>query len=280
MDYTSVNKREKKEKSKIILYAMILCLIADEFFLRLLPKFVALIAKYSGQELRSSDLLTKYCMGIGVRVVGILVFIYLIRKMKFDRWFTYRIKKEYFLISWLFIIYIFTNIEIGDFGQVSIVTVLCMVLEAMCIGFFEELVFRGTILTMFLEKFHSTKKEIVFSVVTSSLIFGVFHLSNLFTNGNVIEVFSQVIYTFIIGIAFSALYVRTNNNLLWCCILHGLFDMASGFGDFTKVVEQEQAAAQETISIMPYLINIGLFLPLLVYSLFLLRKAECKIVTK
>lgn len=103
---------------------------------------------------------------------------------------------------------------------------------------------------------------------------GLIHLINLFTGALPIAVFSQVIYATIIGITFSALFLRTNKNILWCCILHSLYDIASGFGDFSTVVEQETTAAPATVSILPYLINICLFIPLLIYALFLLRKTE------
>lgn len=51
-----------------------------------------------------------------------------------------------------FLIYILVNIEVGHLQQVKPVTILCMILEAISIGFFEEIVFRGTMLPLFLEK--------------------------------------------------------------------------------------------------------------------------------
>lgn len=271
-----IDKREqnKKEIALLIIYALGLSVLANTFILRLLPKVVSNMSNYIGYELKSSDLLTKYCMGIGVRLVGILIFLYIIKKFDFYKLFTFKISKQYIIISWLFIGYIIANIELGDFNKVNVVTIICMIIETMSIGFFEEMVFRGTILPLFLEKWGKSKRGIFFSVLVSSGIFSILHLSNLFTGELPIAVFSQVIYTCIIGIAFSALFLRTNKNLLWCCLLHGFYDMASGFGDFSKVLNVDQEVSKELVSIVPYLINICLFIPLLIYSLFLLRKVE------
>ena len=126
--------------------------LLTHFILRLLPKVVSNISSYFGYELQASDLLTKYCMGIGVRLVGILIFLYIIKKIDFYKWFTFKIRKQYIIVSWLFLVYIIANIEIGDLNEVKFVTVICMMIEAMSIGFFEEMVFRGTILPLFLEK--------------------------------------------------------------------------------------------------------------------------------
>ncbi|MBE6024956.1 MAG: CPBP family intramembrane metalloprotease [Cellulosilyticum sp.] len=280
MQYKGEKEQNKKEIVLLIIYALGLSLLADIVILRVLPKVIANISSYFGYELQSSDLLTKYCMGIGVRLVGILIFLYLIKKLEIYKWFTFNVKGRYIAISWLFFVYIIANIEIGDFNEVRGVTVLCMMIEAMAIGFFEEMVFRGTILPLFLRQWGKNKRGIVFAVILSSGIFGIFHLTNLFTAALPIAVFSQVIYASIIGIAFSALLLRTNKNLLWCCLLHGFYDMASGFGDFSKVIEVGQSVSQKVVSITPYLINIGLFIPLLIYGLFLLRKVEIGIVNK
>jgi len=271
---TDKKNENKKEIALLIIYALGICLLANIFILRLLPKVISNISGYLGYELLASDLLTKYCMGIGVRLIGILMFLYIIKKLDLYKWFTFKVKGEYIAISWLFFVYIIANIEIGDFNQVGFVTILGMIIEAMFIGFFEEMVFRGTMLPLFLKKWGGSKPGIVFSVLASSGIFGAFHLSNLFTGNLPIAVFSQVIYASIIGIAFSVLFLRTNKNLLWCCLLHGFYDMASGFGDFSNVLDVNQTVSQEVVSIIPYLINVCLFIPLLIYSLFLLRKVK------
>lgn len=65
-------------------------------------------------------------------------------------------------------------------------------------------------------------------------------------------------------------------NIIWCCVLHSLYDMASGFGDFSVINEVSQKASQPVESIIPYLMNTVSFLPLLIYGLFLMRNMKEK----
>lgn len=271
MKETSSNK---KDILVFIMKILALVLFTDVFILRLLPKGIAFIAKQMGTELLSSDLLTKYCMGIGVRAFGILVIVLIMLKSNMLKTFTYKLKLKAVLISWMFIIYIIANIEIGDFSHTNVLTVVCMMVEAMTIGIFEEFVFRGTMFPMFLKMMGQKRNGVLLAVLSSSIVFGLFHLSNLLTGASVAGTLTQVVYSSIIGIAFSALLLRTNMNLIWCSILHGLFDMASGFGDFVNVAEESKEAASQTVSMLPYLLNLALFIPLLIYGLFIIRRKK------
>lgn len=81
---------------------------------------------------------------------------------------------------------------------------------------FEEVVFRGIVLTVFLGKY-SERKAIVFS----SLGFGLMHLLNL-TNGlEPVWVMGQVVWAFILGLFYGYLFVRTRS-LLPLMIFHYL----------------------------------------------------------
>lgn len=77
----------------------------------------------------------------------------------------------------------------------------------------EELIFRGIIITLLLKKF-STRKVIIINGV----IFGFFHLANLGV-GNGILTLGQVIYTTGFGISLGYLYLKTSN-LIPCILAH------------------------------------------------------------
>jgi membrane protease YdiL (CAAX protease family) len=156
-----------------------------------------------------------------------------------------------------------------------------MVISCVFVGLFEEILFRGTILPILLSKWGNSRKQIYGCVILSSSLFGVFHLTNLLNDVPPITVFVQVFYATVIGIAFAAIYIRTNNNLLWCVILHALYDIATEIGDViasgmesTEGVADKAASVVTTTSIdvVPYLVEQLVFIPLLLYSLFLLRK--------
>lgn len=261
-----------KKIFKILGSTILIIFVADIIFLSALPKLVAYISKNMGYHLDSSNLMIKYSMGIGVRLVGLILFLYILKKTEIIKWYSCKMNINYLKLSWLFFIYICVNLEISSASNMNIMPVIFMIVESLIIGLYEETVFRGLVLPLFLRKWGINNKQIMISVILSSVIFGLFHISNLFTGASFIEVVIQVCYTTIMGIAFSALLLRTKGNLLWCGMIHGLYNMASGFGDFDPTVHVVNQSI--TISILPYLLNLLLFIPLLIYGLFLLRRVS------
>ncbi|MGH4118022.1 CPBP family intramembrane glutamic endopeptidase [Clostridium sp.] len=142
------------------------------------------------------------------------------------KWFKWNFNKGYFAVSWLFFIYIILNFEYTTISSNMISAVVMMIISNLFIGLYEEMVFRGLILSLMFRHWGKTKNEIYFSVVFTSIIFGVFHFINLFSGSSFIAVGTQVIYAIIVGIYFSALLLRTKNNLLGCALLHGFYNIA------------------------------------------------------
>ena len=81
---------------------------------------------------------------------------------------------------------------------------------------FEEVAFRGIVLTVFLSKY-SERKSIIFS----SLGFGLMHLLNLTNGRELVWVMGQVVWAFIIGLFYGYVFVRTQS-LLPPMIVHYL----------------------------------------------------------
>ena len=69
---------------------------------------------------------------------------------------------------------------------------------------FEEVAFRGIVLTVFLSKY-SERKSIIFS----SLGFGLMHLLNLTNGADLVWVMGQVVWAFTIGLFYGYVFVRT-----------------------------------------------------------------------
>ena len=87
----------------------------------------------------------------------------------------------------------------------------------------EELVFRGVLLILVKDLFKNKPHAPIYVVATSALIFSLFHLTNLFGNGNVGGVLLQCLYTFLIGAMLSVTMLKLNN--IWLCVLiHAIFD--------------------------------------------------------
>lgn len=260
------------EKELVLIVALIF-LVGYVFILSLLPKGISKIFAIRGKKISSHDLRTKYVMGITVRILGVLVFLPILKYFGALQSFTYNINVNCWILSWLFFVYIIANLEIGSVKNATPGLVVLMALEGLAIGFYEEFLFRGVLLRQFMQVFATKRGGVICAVLLSSFAFGLFHLMNLRSSKNVVGVLTQVCYTTMMGVGFSALLIRTEWNLLWCGLIHGLYDIASGFGDFSAVRGEDRVVPQnKKVSIKPYLINMCLFIPLMIYGLFLLRK--------
>ncbi|MFX1549273.1 MAG: type II CAAX prenyl endopeptidase Rce1 family protein [Promethearchaeota archaeon] len=85
-------------------------------------------------------------------------------------------------------------------------------------GIWEEVAFRGVILNLQKNKY---KEWAV--VLINGIVFGLFHLTNLLSFPNSLDVYLQVIYAGCVGIALSYMFVKTKS-LLPCIITHYLFN--------------------------------------------------------
>lgn len=87
---------------------------------------------------------------------------------------------------------------------------------------FEEVVFRGIVLTVFLSRY-SERKSIIFS----SIGFGLMHLLNLAMGRDLLWVVGQIIWTFTIGLFYGYVFVKTRS-LLPSMIVHYLSNVFIG----------------------------------------------------
>ena len=99
-----------------------------------------------------------------------------------------------------------------------------LTLDALFIGAFEELAFRGTLLPLLLKKFGTTKKGFLWTVILSSAIFGLFHLLNLLEGAGIGATLLQVGYSFLIGGMCAIVYLKTGD-LIACILIHGVYDL-------------------------------------------------------
>ena len=92
-------------------------------------------------------------------------------------------------------------------------------------GIGEELSYRGITMNLLRDAIgNKTRKGLIISIVVSSLIFGLSHLTNLFVTDDVIGTIGQIICATGIGIMIAAIYARCKN--IWVTIiLHFLHDL-------------------------------------------------------
>lgn len=101
--------------------------------------------------------------------------------------------------------------------------VLLFALQCLLIGTFEETAFRGAVTLIMLEKHRGSTKQIFWSVVASSAVFGGIHLLNLFAGAGIGPTLQQVGYSFLIGGMCAVVMLRTRNVWL-AALLHGIYD--------------------------------------------------------
>lgn len=143
------------------------------------------------------------------------------------------------------IVLLTVNLWLGVVMNASPLETLLYVLSMLCIGFLEEMIFRGLL-------FHAMVKDSVKSaIIISSITFGIGHIMNLF-NGSGAELLPnllQVIYAIAIGFAFVMIYYKTKS-LIPCIVTHGLFNAASAFANKAEITSQNRIVSAAMIAII------------------------------
>ena len=118
------------------------------------------------------------------------------------------------------------NVFYGVGIYYSFIEIVLYVSTMLCVGFLEEIIFRGLL-------FNALKKDNINSaIIISSLTFGMGHIINLF-NGKEAELLPQilqVIYASAAGLVFVMVYM-TCESLLPVIFTHGVFNALSIFGN-------------------------------------------------
>ena len=119
-------------------------------------------------------------------------------------------------------------------NQSPLETVL-YILAMFCVGFLEELIFRGLL-------FQAMAKDGVKSaIIVSSVTFGIGHIVNLI-NGSGAEWLPnllQVVYAIAIGFAFVMIYCKTKS-LMPCILTHSIFNGLSAFANEAVMTPRRQ----------------------------------------
>ena len=119
-------------------------------------------------------------------------------------------------------------------NQSPLETVL-YILAMFCVGFLEELIFRGLL-------FQAMAKDGVKSaILVSSITFGIGHIVNLI-NGSGAQLLPnllQVMYAMAVGFAFVMIYCKTKS-LMPCIIVHSVFNGLSAFANEAVMTPRRQ----------------------------------------
>ncbi len=224
-------KKSNKKKRNIILFfiAMVIAMITFDIVMNELYPIIARMILYG-----------KY--GRSVIIEAVCAMIILIVVLLFKNSYIFSEKKNGFLKSLLIGGYItvyatmilalnITSLE----GNVNMLDLGSLMLFCLLIGIFEEFLCRGWIQNEFIERFASTRKQVILSIFLSSLIFGGIHISNIWVGGqSVIETMAQIIQATGMGFLLGSIYYRTKN--IWSVVfLHGYWDFALFLGEINII---------------------------------------------
>ena len=133
------------------------------------------------------------------------------------------------------IVLLTANLWYGVAMNLSPLETVLYILSMFCVGFLEELIFRGLL-------FQAMAKDGVRSaIIVSSVAFGIGHIVNLI-NGSGAGVLSnllQVVYAVAIGFAFVMIYVKSKS-LMPCILTHSLFNGLSAFANEAAMTPQRE----------------------------------------
>lgn len=124
------------------------------------------------------------------------------------------------------IVLISANLWYGVALNFTIIETILYVLSMFCVGFLEEIIFRGFLFNAM------AKNGVKSAVIVSSVTFGIGHIVNLI-NGSGAELLPnilQVIYAMAVGFTFVIIYYKTGS-IIPCIITHSLFNSLSAFAN-------------------------------------------------
>lgn len=137
------------------------------------------------------------------------------------------------------------NFWFGAAVNVSSLETVLYILSMLCVGFLEEMIFRGFLFNAMAEN------GINSAIIISSVTFGIGHIVNLFngSGADLLPSILQIIYAIAIGFTFVMIYYRTKS-LIPCIITHGIFNAFSVFANEAAMTPQRQIISGAMITII------------------------------
>lgn len=132
------------------------------------------------------------------------------------------------------------NLWNGLVCRESPLTVVLYIVSMCCVGFLEEVIFRG-----FLFK-GMCRGNIKVAILVSSLTFGAGHIVNLLLGEPLFETLLQLVYASAIGFCYTAIFF-TGGSILPCILSHAVINSTSIFARETGNREQLIVALIQTV---------------------------------
>jgi membrane protease YdiL (CAAX protease family) len=115
-----------------------------------------------------------------------------------------------------------TNLWNGVTINVSATQTVLYILSMFCVGFIEEVIFRGFLFKAL------CKKNVKQAILISSITFGLGHIVSLLNGADFVPTLLQICYASAIGFLFTIIFYK-GKSLLPCITTHGIFNSLSIF---------------------------------------------------
>lgn len=115
-----------------------------------------------------------------------------------------------------------TNLWNGVTMNVSAMETVLHILSMICVGFLEEVIFRGLLFKAI------CKSNLKRAILISSITFGIGHIVNLLNGADVLPTLLQICYATAIGFLFTIIFYK-GKSLLPCIITHSIINSLSIF---------------------------------------------------
>ncbi|MDE6387262.1 MAG: CPBP family intramembrane metalloprotease [Lachnospiraceae bacterium] len=135
-----------------------------------------------------------------------------------------------------------TNLWCGVSLHLSIFETILYVISMICVGFIEEVIFRGFLFQAL------CRENVKRAIVISSITFGIGHIVNLLNGAELIPTLLQICYAIAIGFLFTVIFYQSES-LIPCIVTHSLINSLSVVaGDGTEALNIVTAIVLTVIS--------------------------------
>ncbi|HHR6622605.1 TPA: CPBP family intramembrane glutamic endopeptidase [Staphylococcus aureus] len=146
----------------------------------------------------------------------------------------------------------------GDFGRNSSIIILVGITMVL-VGFSEELLFRGILLHVLLEK-----RTVVYSIIISSILFSLLHSVNILGGLPLAGMIGQLILTFLFGVIFSCLSLLIKN-IIPLILYHFIWD-------FVIFSQSLVNAKLDWLASTAIIAEVIIIVPLFIYTVIYLQR--------
>ncbi|MDE6846743.1 MAG: CPBP family intramembrane metalloprotease [Lachnospiraceae bacterium] len=136
-----------------------------------------------------------------------------------------------------------TNLWRGVSLHLSIFETVLYIISMICVGFIEEVIFRGFLFQAL------CKENVKQAIAISSITFGIGHIVNLLNGAELIPTLLQICYAIAIGFLFTAIFYQSKS-LVPCIVTHSLVNSLSAIaGESTEALNIITAIILTIVSI-------------------------------